>query len=409
MLNKDEMLKLLKKQEENTNNENSNFTKNEVFPFWNTPVGKSCNIRLLPDKNPDNPVFWVDKTTRSLTFNGVKGKTDKLVNVVVPAFNTTPSEQMWVPEEFKFSNKEDPIQSALAGWYEERPEDYKKYKRKISHIYQGFVKNDGGAEKPEDKPDTILRRLNFIPKIHKYISNPEILAKFTPLPIDYEKGRNIEIHITQDGKYKDYTMNWDFTETSLTNEELTLIAEDKLLDLSTFLLKKPNDAEKNAMLEMFEASVQGLSYDFERWGQYYKPYGNFNEDDNTQSNTTTSKPDASSIVQQVKYNNIKQVENKPVETVKPTMEVNNTSELLEQIKNNQTKENDVAQSVANAISSVVTATVEPTVTPAVTPTVTPAVTPTVTPAVTPTVTPTTQTNDDLLARIKSLQQNKQTV
>jgi hypothetical protein len=37
--------------------------------------------------------------------------------------------------------------------------------------------------------------------------------------------------------------------------------------------KKPGDVELKVIKEMFEASVDGQSYDTERWGQYYRPSG----------------------------------------------------------------------------------------------------------------------------------------
>ena len=37
--------------------------------------------------------------------------------------------------------------------------------------------------------------------------------------------------------------------------------------------KKPGDVELKVIKEMFEASVDGQSYDTERWGQYFRPAG----------------------------------------------------------------------------------------------------------------------------------------
>jgi len=43
--------------------------------------------------------------------------------------------------------------------------------------------------------------------------------------------------------------------------------------LSTFMPKKPGEVELKVIKEMFEASVDGQSYDTERWGQYFRPAG----------------------------------------------------------------------------------------------------------------------------------------
>jgi hypothetical protein len=37
--------------------------------------------------------------------------------------------------------------------------------------------------------------------------------------------------------------------------------------------KRPGEVELKVIKEMFEASVDGQSYDTERWGQYFRPAG----------------------------------------------------------------------------------------------------------------------------------------
>jgi hypothetical protein len=62
-------------------------------------------------------------------------------------------------------------------------------------------------------------------------------------------------------------------ESSLTEAEQAAVDKHGLFDLSTFLPKKPTEAEVKVIKEMFEASVDGQSYDTERWGQYFRPAG----------------------------------------------------------------------------------------------------------------------------------------
>lgn len=339
MVTKEQLLKTLT---QTSDNNTTSYSKNDVYPHWNTPVGKTCKLRLIPDKNESNTVFCVDKSTRTLPFNGIKGKTDKKVYVNVPAFNTTPSEQLYVPIEYKFSNKEDVIQMAMNGWFETRPEEYKTYKRKIQHIYQGFVRVDNSGEKPEDKPDSILRKFYLADSIHKFVLNKDVLITLPNLPIDYEKGRDLNISVTQT-KYKEYTANWDFVETSLNEEEATVLVNNQHHDLSTFLLKPPTDAEKNAMLEMFEASHKGLPYDMDRWGQYYKPYGNFDDNEIDKTSTASSapstpvKPNVNTIVNKVAEASKPVVETKVEAPVTPTMQGTSSDELLAKIRNLQKK------------------------------------------------------------------------
>jgi hypothetical protein len=69
------------------------------------------------------------------------------------------------------------------------------------------------------------------------------------------------------------TSKWARKETALDEVEQAAVAEHGLFDLSTFLPKKPTEAEVKVIKEMFEASVDGQSYDAERWGQYFRPAG----------------------------------------------------------------------------------------------------------------------------------------
>jgi hypothetical protein len=88
--------------------------------------------------------------------------------------------------------------------------------------------------------------------------------------------RGLDFRITKGAKggFADYSgSKWSRKETALTEAEQAAIAEHGLFDLSTFLPKKPSEAEVKVIKEMFEASVDGQTYDTERWGQYFRPAG----------------------------------------------------------------------------------------------------------------------------------------
>jgi hypothetical protein len=94
------------------------------------------------------------------------------------------------------------------------------------------------------------------------------------LPTDYLRGLNFTISKGSKGGFADYSgSKWARKETALTEAEQAAIAEHGLFDLSTFLPKKPGEVELKVIKEMFEASVDGQSYDTERWGQYFRPAG----------------------------------------------------------------------------------------------------------------------------------------
>jgi hypothetical protein len=94
------------------------------------------------------------------------------------------------------------------------------------------------------------------------------------LPTDLMRGLDFRITKGSKGGFADYSgSKWARKETALTEAEQAAIAEHGLFDLSTFLPKKPTDVELRVIKEMFEASVDGQSYDTERWGQYFRPAG----------------------------------------------------------------------------------------------------------------------------------------
>jgi hypothetical protein len=94
------------------------------------------------------------------------------------------------------------------------------------------------------------------------------------LPTDYMRGLDFKIVKSQKGGYADYsTSGWARKESALTEVEQAAIEAHGLFNLREFLPKKPSDAEKRIIREMFDASVSGRPYDPDKWGAYYKPWG----------------------------------------------------------------------------------------------------------------------------------------
>jgi hypothetical protein len=94
------------------------------------------------------------------------------------------------------------------------------------------------------------------------------------LPTDIMRGLDFNVKKTQKGGYADYsTSTWARKESALTQAEQEAIETHGLFNLADFLPKRPGEAEMRVIKEMFEASVDGKSFDNERWGSYYRPYG----------------------------------------------------------------------------------------------------------------------------------------
>jgi len=236
---------------------------NAIYPHWNMQEGKEAVIRLLPDGNPNNTFFWVERAMIKLPFAGIKGETDsRPVQVQVPCV------------EMYNDGTACPILAEVRGWFKDKSleEMGRKYWKKRSYIFQGFVVED--PIKEDKIPENPIRRFIIGPQIYNIIRSALMDPELDELPTDFLKGLDFRIAKTSKGGFADYsTSKWSRRERALSDVEKAAIDTHGLYDLSGFLPKKPTDVELKVMKEMFEASVDGEAYDMDRWGQYFKPAG----------------------------------------------------------------------------------------------------------------------------------------
>jgi len=248
---------------------------NAIFPHWNIPEGSTAVVRFLPDGDETNTFFWKERLMIRLPFNGVKGEMDSNQVVV-----QVPCVEMW--------NDTCPVLSEVRGWFKDSSlEDMgRKYWKKRSYIFQGFVTENPMAE--DNVPENPIRRFVISPSIFGIIKDALMDPDIQELPTDYDVGLDFRITKTTKGQYADYsTSKWARKETALTEAQKAAIDSFGLHNLNDFLPKRPNEVELNAIKEMFEASVDGAAYDVERFGQYYRPYG---VDAPASSSTTADTP-----------------------------------------------------------------------------------------------------------------------
>ena len=234
---------------------------NAIYPHWNMDEGTTATIRFLPDGDPNNQFFWVERQIIKLPFNGVKGDTNvKRIEVQVPCV--------------EMYGENCPILAEVRPWYKDESlkEMANKYWKKRSYLFQGFVRANPLSD--DKTPDNPIRRFIISPQIFNLIKNALMDPDMENIPTDYLAGLDFSIKKTSKGGYADYsTSNWSRRESALTEAELEAINAHGLYDLKEFLPKKPSEAELRIIKEMFEASVDGRPYDLERWGAYYRPYG----------------------------------------------------------------------------------------------------------------------------------------
>jgi hypothetical protein len=234
---------------------------NAIYPHWNMPEGSTTSVRFLPDADPNNTFFWIERAMIKLPFAGVKGETNsKPVTVQVPCM------EMW--------GETCPVLTEVRPWFKDKSlEDMgRKYWKKKSYLFQGFVID---SKLQEDKtPENPIRRFIIGSQIFNIVKNALMDAEIEELPTDYVRGLDFKIAKTSKGGYADYsTSTWARRERALAEAEQAAIKQHGLFDLKAFLPKKPGEVELKVIAEMFAASVDGEAYDGDRWGQYFKPAG----------------------------------------------------------------------------------------------------------------------------------------
>jgi hypothetical protein len=253
----------LKASESKGSGERTGGGDNSIYPFWNLKEGDESVLRFLPDGNADNTFFWVERAMIKLPFAGIKGESEsKQVIVQVPCV------------EMYNDGTACPILSEVRAWFKDPAlEDMgRKYWKKRSYIFQGFVVEDGLAEK--ETPANPIRRFIIGPQIFTSIRAALVDPELEDLPTDFVHGLDYRMKKGSKGGYADYsTSSWARRERPLNDVEQAAIKTNGLFNLSDFLPKKPSEVELKVMKEMFEASVDGEPYDMERWGQYFKPAG----------------------------------------------------------------------------------------------------------------------------------------
>lgn len=263
-------------EQENKNNRTNLSQDTTLFPFWNMPMGTTTTTRFLQDGDASNVYFWRERQMIKIPFSGVKGgDQNKSVTVNVPCV------EMW--------DEKCPIHDEIRPWFKDpNMEDLAKtYWKKRSFLFQGFVTES--SLKEENVPENPIRRFIFSPPIFNIVKTALMDPDFPEIPTDIENGTDFKINKTPQGQYAGYnTSTWARRERSLSQTERDAIEKYGLFDLNSFMPKKPNEKELQAIFDLFEASVDGQLYDQDRFGEFYKPTGMAQSNDTDTSDTDTN-------------------------------------------------------------------------------------------------------------------------
>lgn len=310
------------KEQELRQSGNSNSGDNGIYPFWNMDEGKSAVLRFLPDGDDTNTFFWRERLMIKLPFAGVKGDTDsRPVQVQIPCM--------------EMYGDTCNILNEVRGWFKDPTlEDMgRKYWKKRSYIFQGFVVDD--PLKEENQSENPIKRFIIGPQIFQIIKAALMDPDMEDLPTDYTNGIDFRLNKNSKGGFADYsTSNWARRTRPLNDQEMQAINKFGLFQLNDFLPKKPTDVELKVMQEMFEASVDGEAYDEERFGQYFRPSGmsaKTGDPNSTVEQTSTN----DSVTEDVEKESQTVVTNETTSSPKETS--NDASDILAMIRARQQK------------------------------------------------------------------------
>jgi len=311
---------------QNTGGNRTGGGDNAIYPHWNMSEGSEATLRFLPDGDTNNTFFWAERAMIKLPFAGVKGDTASR-----PVIVQVPCVEMW--------GDTCPILSEVRGWFKDKSlEDMgRKYWKKRSYIFQGFVAKDPINE--DSTPENPIRRFIIGPQIFQIIKSALMDPELNELPTDFDHGVDFRIAKTSKGGYADYsTSKWSRNERPLSDEEKAAIDAHGLFNLSDFLPKKPGEVELKVMKEMFEASVDGEAYDMERFGQYFRPAGmsQATGDPNVASSTPAPQPVTSAPAPTAEPTPTPVAETAPVAETSSAPEASNRAQdILAQIRSRQ--------------------------------------------------------------------------
>lgn len=288
-------------------------TSSSYFSFSNLKIGDEIRIRFIKNPNDKGYGFWRERSARSLPFTSIKQANGEIVNnkcwVDVPAFNTSfrSSPFSVLPDEYVYKNDEDPIQNKIKGFWDmgdDGKELYNRYKRKVTNIFQGFIRS-------ENYEPNKLYRFSFSEDLLKKVSTFLSDTGFTDSPSDIQNGTDFILRVSSKvvsnngttKEMKDYSnSNWARSASPLTQEELESLKVNKPFMLLDYIFKRPTVAQEKAMIEMYEASINNESYDIVRWGQYYKPNNiSFDANGNVKDTKSSRKAVEVPTVQSVNY------------------------------------------------------------------------------------------------------------
>ena len=221
-----EALRSLFKKEKEVKSGGGKSRRGDFWPFWEMKVGEEAKVRILPDKNEENPFFfYVERLEHNLTIDGKK--------------ETVPCLNMY--------GEKCPICELSQRFYKEGDKETGKYYyRKKTSILRLLILDDPlppdeeTQQTCEGKVVTTQFAYQLMEKIKEEISGEDLEA----LPWGIENGYDFKIkkssQKTPTGEVGNYAMASGFVRRpSAIDDQYVETIEDNLIDLETLLPKNP--------------------------------------------------------------------------------------------------------------------------------------------------------------------------
>lgn len=217
-----EALKALFKKEKENKTDSSGKYRGDMYPFWQMGMNEKAVVRILPDKNEENPyMFFVDRLEHTLS---IDGKDERI-----------PCLHMY--------GEKCPICDLSREFYKNEGKgsvNGKYYYRKKLSLLRVLVVTDPLPPDEETGVNSVGKVLNtqfsyqLMEKIKEEISGDELESS----PWDLKEGYNFIIKKTPQGEYGTYTVGSGFArkQTAIDEDEL---GSDAIIDLQTLLPTNP--------------------------------------------------------------------------------------------------------------------------------------------------------------------------
>lgn len=240
-LSRIELLKQrLKEEKEKKESGGGGNFRGDIYPFWTMDFDESARVRILPDKNEENPyMFYVDRLEHKLSINGE----DKRI----------PCRHMY--------GEDCPICELSRKFYKEQgkeSKDGKYYWRDKTSLVRVLVLQDPlpankeTGETHEGKVFNTQFGYQLMEKIKEQIGSDDI-GDFT----DFEDGTDFIIKKTKNGQYGTYSVGSQFARKSSAIDD-DLRDGIELIDLSSLL---PADPGYDKVYNLLQAHLGAADYD----------------------------------------------------------------------------------------------------------------------------------------------------